>query len=195
MQRTIFLVRHCEYANPRRVVPGRLPFPLSAVGRKRAKRLAEFFADKQITKIYSSAVLRAQQTADQISGGKIPVVNDARLLETFSAYQGTPSRSQKQDRLDYYTHTKELGGETYLDIQRRIVLFFDEIRRKKEGNVIVVSHGDPVNFLFVFLHHGKLPPVSRELWDKVNASYQSKGSIRPLELVGGKVIIRPMVVV
>lgn len=139
--------------------------------------------------------MRAQQTADEISQGKIPVVNDARLLETFSAYQGIPSHSQKQDRLNYYLQTEDLGGETYQDIQRRIVLFFNEIRRKKEGNVVVVSHGDPLNFLFVFLHHGKLPPVTKELWERVDASYQSKGSIRPLELVGGKVVIKPIIVV
>lgn len=195
VNRTIYLVRHCEYANLRRIIPGRLPLPLSPAGRKRAKQLATFFSDKQIEKIYTSAVLRAQQTADQISRGKIPVLNDPRLLETFSAYQGIASHSQKQDRLEYYGHQTTLGGESYLDIQKRIVSFFNDIKHKQEGNVILVSHGDPLNFLCVFLKHGKLPPVTQELWDKVNASYQSKGSIRPLELRDGKVVIKPIIVV
>ncbi|MBL7159755.1 histidine phosphatase family protein, partial [Candidatus Microgenomates bacterium] len=49
---TIYLVRHCEYENPRRVVPGRLPgFPLSAEGKENAKLLANYFKDKKIAAI------------------------------------------------------------------------------------------------------------------------------------------------
>lgn len=193
MKRMIYLVRHCEYANPRRILPGRLPLTLSPVGRRRARRLAQFFADKQIGKIYTSAVARAQQTADFISGGKIPVVNDVRLLESFSAYQGFPATSQQQDRLAYYGHLKDLGGETYQDIQRRMVDFFTEVRQRKQGNVILVSHGDPIFFLVAHFLHRALPPVTREMSAEVTSRYPQKGSVRPLELVGRKVIVRPMV--
>jgi broad specificity phosphatase PhoE len=195
MKRIIYLVRHCEYANPRRIIPGRLPLPLSRIGRHRAQRLRGFFADKSITKIYTSAVQRAQQTADLISGGQIPVVNDARLLESFSAYQGFPSTTQKQDRLEFCGHTAELGGETYQDIQRRMVELFHDLSRRQDGNIILVSHGDPLFFLYAHLARRKLPPVTKEMSAHVTPGYPDKGSIRPLELLGSKVVIKSIITV
>lgn len=84
----LYLVRHCQYANPKGILPGRLPVELSEEGLREAVRLRLFFKDKHINKIYSSAVRRCQQTSEQISSGAIPIEYDQRLLETFSAYQG-----------------------------------------------------------------------------------------------------------
>ena len=85
---TIYLVRHCEYENPRGILPGRLPLELSSTGLKQAHAMKEFFLDKQIELIYSSAVVRCKQTSQIISDNKIPINYDKRLLEIFSAYQG-----------------------------------------------------------------------------------------------------------
>jgi broad specificity phosphatase PhoE len=84
----MYLLRHCDYDNPRTILPGRLPVELSEQGKRRAQELQQFFADKEIAAIYSSAVLRCRQTVEIIADKKIPIFYDARLLETLSAYQG-----------------------------------------------------------------------------------------------------------
>lgn len=85
---SIYLLRHCAYSNPLNILPGRLPVELSQEGRENALRLKEYFADKNIKQIYSSAVKRCKQTAEIIADHNIPLTFDQRLLETFSAYQG-----------------------------------------------------------------------------------------------------------
>ena len=152
---SIYLLRHCDYDNPRQILPGRLPVELSVVGRQKAKELQEFFAKEKISKIYSSAVLRCRQTVEIVANGQIPIVYDPRLLETLSAYQGYWIRDSWQN---FFAHQSELGGEGILDIQKRMVDFYQDLLAKlsKDENIIICSHGDPLQVLYAHLHHLKL---------------------------------------
>jgi broad specificity phosphatase PhoE len=47
----IYLLRHCEYENPRNILPGRLPLELSEVGIEKAEKLKKFFAGKNMIKM------------------------------------------------------------------------------------------------------------------------------------------------
>ena len=87
MKKSIYLLRHCDYDNPKKILPGRLPVPLSSKGIEQANLLKEYFADKSIANIYSSAVERCKQTAQIIADNKIPIIPDKRILETLSAYR------------------------------------------------------------------------------------------------------------
>ncbi len=158
MHQTIYLLRHCDYANPRNILPGRLPVPLSPKGINQAERLQTFFADKSISTIYSSAVERCRQTSEIISNQTIPIVYDKRLLETFSAYQGYWGENQHEDGYHFYSHIAELGGETLSDLQNRMSNFWDEKLSHITGNVIICSHGDPLQVLYAHIHD--LPLVS-----------------------------------
>ncbi len=148
---TVYLLRHCEYDNPRHILPGRLPVALSANGKKQAEKLRDFFASQKIEKIYSSEVLRCRQTSEIISGGKIPIEFDTRLLEVMTSYQGYWVENYDL----YYTMRPTLGGETNKDVQDRIVDFWKKTKFKKEKNYIVCSHGDPLYFLNQYLN--KIP--------------------------------------
>lgn len=87
--RSIYLVRHGDYANPRNIMLGRLPVELSESGWKQAENIAKFLADKNIGTIYSSAVVRCRQTIEPLARQvNLPIVYDIRLVETLSAYQG-----------------------------------------------------------------------------------------------------------
>lgn len=161
----IYLLRHCDYANPRGILPGRLPVELSEAGRARTLELREIFQKLNISKIYSSAVLRCKQTAELVSGGAIPIVYDQRLLETLSAYQGYWLR---EDWDHFFAHQAELGGETLLDIRQRVVDFYEELIAKlqPEENVVICSHGDPLQQLFAAVRGldfaGQQPIESKE---------------------------------
>jgi hypothetical protein len=133
----IYLIRHGEYANPRNILPGRLPVPLSDKGNKQVKKLAVFFQDKDIEKIYSSAVLRCKQTSEIVSGGKIPIKFDKRLLETHSAYQGYWfKQGLKLDWKHFFDNVMELGGN-----------YMKDITANQIENVRNVLKGAPVNKL------------------------------------------------
>jgi broad specificity phosphatase PhoE len=187
----MYLVRHCDYDNPRNILPGRLPVPLSNLGVEQAKKLATDFSDKNITKIYSSAVLRCKQTAEIISQATIPLEYDPRLLEVFSAYQG----HWNEGALDwsvFFKYRHELGGEGYIDVQNRIVSFFNEVSKKDQGDIIVCTHGDPLYLLYLHLTGKPLPPATIELGVRTNLEYQPKGSVRIIELEGTQYNVQPI---
>src|SRR3989344_3439211 len=89
--KTVYLIRHATFSNPSSIVAGRLPLPLSEEGIAQASKLAAYLAEIPLGVIYSSQVLRCQQTAEiiqQTNSNEPPVIFDKRLLETQSAYQG-----------------------------------------------------------------------------------------------------------
>ncbi len=149
---SIYLLRHCEYENPRNILPGRLPLELSESGKIRAGQLASTFEGKNISRIYSSAVERCKQTAEIVSKGTIPVLYDQRLLETLSAYQGFWGENKTEDGFHFFIHRSELGGESLVDIQVRMKSFWEEITQELKDNIIICSHGDPLQVLYSTIH-------------------------------------------
>lgn len=154
---SVYLLRHCEYDNPRNILPGRLPLELSDTGRQQAQKLQKYFADRQIGKIYSSAVLRCKQTAECIAGSSIPVAYDQRLLETLSAYQGYWGENQTAAGYEFFLHLDELGGENLQTIQKRVGAFWDEVISNLQENIIICSHGDPLMTLYYHIKGLPLP--------------------------------------
>lgn len=170
--KTIYLVRHTEYDNPRNVLAGRLPMTLSKRGEEDAKRLGDYFQAKDISKILSSEVLRCKQTSELISSGDIPITYDDRLLEVFSAYQGYWGQVDgKLDWTNFFKHKDSLGGESYADIQKRMLDLWDEVKMLKE-NIILCSHGDPIYTLSLALAGKSLTNPETE-----PHNYPEKGSI------------------
>ena len=190
MTKSIYFVRHCEYVDPDKLIPGRLPIPLSEHGKQHAQKLADFFQDKDISHIYSSAVLRCQQTSEVISRGQIPISYDQRLLEVFTAYQGHTFKDGIDFSL-YYGHRKELGGEGYRDLQERMTAFFEDIKAKDEKQVMVISHGDPLYTLFCFLNKKPMGSEDQLIETKQTDEYPEKGSVRELVLEGDTFTLKP----
>lgn len=172
----IYFVRHCHYDNSHHILPGRLPVELSPDGLKQAEKLHEYFLDKGIEKIYSSPVLRCKQTTNIISGKKIPITYDQRLLESFSAYQGYWIENWDH----FFSHKDELSGENFQDIQNRILSFFNELVTKPEKKVIVCSHGDPLFTFYLYLTKKPLIHELDRIGDAGDPLYQGKGTVREL---------------
>lgn len=189
MKRTIYLVRHAQYDNPRNILVGRLPVQLSDQGVAESQKLRDFFSSKNISKIYSSEVMRCKQTSDIISAGKIPIEFDTRLLETFSAFQGY----WEYDWAHFFKYTETLGGEVPEDIYKRVSDFWNDLTRNKitesDGNIIICSHGDPLYLLYVFLAKKEIPDTI-QIYDVPIEDYQPKASVRPIVLQGGELDIK-----
>jgi probable phosphoglycerate mutase len=177
----IYLVRHGEYDNPRNINPGRLPVPLSSDGISQARKLCNYFKDKNIAIIYSSPVLRCKQTAEIIADNRIPIFYDTRLAETLSAYQGM-WYDGKIDSEDLFGHRKELGGESYEDIKSRMLSFFNQVVKREGGNSIICSHSDPLWCLYLGILNRPLTDEVTEPGENGNPEYLQKGAIRPLKV-------------
>lgn len=189
---TLYLVRHCDYDNPRGIIPGRLPVPLSELGLQQASKLRRFFKDQHITKIYSSAVFRCKQTAEIISNNEIPIEFDKRLLETLSSFQGY----WEIDWSLFFNMREELGGELNHDIQNRMVDFFNQTSFLDNNTYIICSHGDPLYFLYQ--HLANLPLLSDIVHEKNPTGpddYIQKGWVRPIILDNHKNVleIQPLI--
>ncbi len=189
---TLYLVRHCSYDKSRTILPGRLPIPLSIKGKKEAYKLRRFFSDKKISKIFSSAVLRCQQTSKIISAGKIPIIYDQRLLECFSAYQGY----WKVEWRHFFGHRQELGGESHQDVQNRMIDFYKKTKFTSNKNYIICSHGDPLYFFYQYLTKQPLLKENKLNEEPLTPSdYQSTGSILKINIYSKeKIEVQPLII-
>jgi broad specificity phosphatase PhoE len=149
---TVWLARHGEVHNPRQVLYGRLPrMRLTPQGRAEAQRIAQFLAERPVAAIYSSPLLRARKTADQVLAahpelGRLRL--DADLQEVRTAWQGEPLESLEQIDWDFYANPRYADDESLAQIHRRMQRWLDRIlRRHQGGEVVGVSHGDPILIL------------------------------------------------
>jgi len=183
---SIYLLRYCEYDNPRHILPGRLPVPLSSEGLQQAQRLAAYFADKKIATIFSSAVERCKQTIQPLVENGIPVVYDPRLLETLSAYQGFWETNWHGDGYHFFSHKDELGGEGIPEMQARMVAFWEEIASQVTENIIICSHGDPLQVLYAHIH--QLPLVTEDAHQSVIPGWLERGEFMELIWENGQLV-------
>src|SRR5580698_5039780 len=86
----VHLLRHGEVENPDHIIYGRLSgYHLSANGRAMASAAGDFFADRQVTTLFSSPLERALETARPVAERLgLPVVTDDRLIEPWNHFEG-----------------------------------------------------------------------------------------------------------
>ncbi len=186
-----YLLRHTEFDNPENIFHGRLPLDLSKEGKEQARRMAAWFKDKAIAKIYSSAVKRCKtmsQIVSKVVGA--PIFFDKRLLEILTVIQGMDMDAYRKKKQIRFAQVDELGGESMMDIQIRMLDFFYEKMRSEQGNSIICSHGDPLYFLYLGLAKKNLPDTVDEI-DR--STYQKKGTIRRIDIEGGQYSIGPII--
>ncbi|MCF7835826.1 MAG: class I tRNA ligase family protein [Candidatus Marinimicrobia bacterium] len=152
----LFLVRHAEAChNVDRILDSKMDSkcPLTEKGEKQAEDLARSLKDNKIDLIFSSPLLRTRQTAEILSKKLgVEVVVDERLRElgagelegkTIEEFHNLfPTQELRAQKADY-------GVETGEQIRERLDNFLDELNNKyKNKNVVIVSHGDPLQILY-----------------------------------------------
>ena len=156
----IYLIRHCEIKSPKKIAAFRLPgFPLSAEGKGEAKSIAKYFKNKSISVIYSSPILRAKQTAKIIASVLDLDISVSPLLnETRSPLQGMSLEEFFKMKKEIFFEEKHIkgGGETIEEINTRMKKFIGRtLKKHRDREVIVVSHGDPIMIYADTLIRGK----------------------------------------
>jgi broad specificity phosphatase PhoE len=163
---TVHLVRHGEVENPKGVIYGRLPgYHLSERGRRQARAAAEHLRDAQLGALWASPLERAQETAEVIAERHgIDINTDDRLIESFTWLEGVGRTvwAVIRNPANWWRLRNPWTpswGESFHDIQARMLPAIDEARAAAAGReVVIVSHQTPVMVARYALAHRRLPP-------------------------------------
>ncbi len=150
---TILLVRHGQTPTTGKVLPGRAKgLHLADQGREQAEIAARRIAELKVAAVYSSPLERAKETAAPISkalGLKTKI--DRGLFECdFGDWTGK-ELTQLNKLPEWQTVQRAPstfrfpGGESFTEMQTRMVSALDRLRQQHPGEVIVcVSHADTI---------------------------------------------------
>lgn len=156
----LIFIRHGESeANVRRIVSNRnLPHGLTEKGRTQVKVLADDLANRQVTAIYSSPILRAQETAEIIAellGVAIQIEDalregDCGILEGCSDTETWTKVASLEKAWDAGDHDHRIAeGESLNDIRARFEPFITQLINvygNTDETIALISHG-------AVLHH------------------------------------------
>lgn len=155
----LYLVRHCDVANPKGVLYGHLPgFGLSEKGRRQAHALGRFFARTPVRQIYTSPLERARETARIIASylPDVTVTVTPELTEArFGRYlQGVRPRDVLWRRPLWLVHMIRPGAlpndETVAEMAARVRAPLLRLLRDHPGRGgLCISHGDPIQAFWV----------------------------------------------
>jgi len=171
----LYIIRHGETEwNVKRRFQGRSDIPLNEEGRRLARITAEALEDVPFSRIYTSPLKRAYETAMIIKGVRdIPVMTEPRIIEiSFGEYEGLccgkkdynipdPEFMNFFDRPEAYKPPR--GAEGIEELKARTADFLAEIVHNKdmEGDTILVStHGAALRGLLSNINHVAL----RDFW-------------------------------
>jgi broad specificity phosphatase PhoE len=149
---TVWLARHGEVHNPTEVLYGRMPrMRLSHEGVRQAEALATFLQPRPLVAVYSSPMLRARKTATSILDRHALLERvriDRDLQEIRTGWQGEPLTALERIDWDFYAHPKGTDDESLQMIHARMQRWLERVlQRHQDGEVVGVSHGDPILIL------------------------------------------------
>jgi probable phosphoglycerate mutase len=151
---TVLLVRHGTTTTTGKVLPGRAKgLHLADTGVAQAQRAAARIAElARVDAVYCSPLERARETAAPIgkSLGMRPKVERGLIECDFGDWTG--AELQKLMKLPDWQSVQRApstfrfpGGESFTEMQVRIVSALDKLRSQHPGGTIVcVSHADPI---------------------------------------------------
>lgn len=157
---TFLLLRHAAHDNVGSFLAGRMPgVVLGEAGRAQADRLARRLRLERIDAVFASPRERAQQTAQAVAEAcALPMDTAAELDEIdFGRWSGRGFEALQQDPLwQRWNAVRSLvrtpGGETMLDVQRRVLALMERLARQQDGRwLALVSHADVIKA--AVLHH------------------------------------------
>lgn len=151
MDRKIFLVRHghIDYGSEKRYI-GITDLPLSNAGVGQAINLQAYFSGIEIKKAYTSPLKRCLQTAEILLGGsrtsRITLVDDLKEINMGEWENQTINYIKDHFREMYEKRGASIdefippGGESFKQLQKRVIPTFEFIAQNTIGNTLIISH-------------------------------------------------------
>ncbi|HWL45568.1 MAG TPA: MSMEG_4193 family putative phosphomutase [Ilumatobacter sp.] len=151
---TILLVRHGQTPTTGKLLPGRAPgLHLADTGREQAERAAARIAElPDVAAVYHSPLERAKETAAPIARAVGLRLHAAKGLLEADFGEWTGAELKALFKLPEWRTVQRApstfrfpGGESFTEMQVRIVTELDRLRARHPGQTIVcVSHADPI---------------------------------------------------
>lgn len=160
---TFLCIRHGKCDPIGKYVAGRIKgIHLNREGQEEVEELSIEIAKMDIEKVFSSPLERACETAEIICR-KMNLDYEVRheLIEIdYGDWSGkTIEELHGLTLWNLYNRQKSLlhvpNGEMIIEVEARMASFVEEIRRKYKGNVILISHGEPIKCLIA--HYAGVP--------------------------------------
>lgn len=158
----VYVIRHGQTEwNAEGRWQGQLDVPLSAEGRSQARALAHHLADKGLSAVYASDLMRAAETGRILAeAARTPLYLDNRLRElNLGVFQGLThaeireryAADEHQMQTSYLDHVVP-RGESRRAMQKRMYEAWQEIVVQMDAQpVALVSHGGAIRILLLRL--------------------------------------------
>ncbi|MCH1983242.1 histidine phosphatase family protein [Ruminococcus sp. OA3] len=172
----LYVIRHGETTwNTQARLQGMSDIPLNENGISLARETGEAMRDIPFTRIYTSPLKRAVQTAELVAGERqLPIVKEDRLKEiSFGEWEGLscsrdnyeiPSDSFEQFFRDPFQFTPPRGGESVMEVCRRTEHFMDELLhelKNEQDTVLLSTHGCTLRALMNYFYQDFTPSFWR----------------------------------
>lgn len=150
---TVLLVRHGSNDLLGKGLAGRAPgLRLNATGRQEAQAVARAVAELPISAMYTSPRERARDTAAPLEERLNAKALECAALDEvdFGVWTGRSFESLRDDPawkvwVERRSVAQAPGGETFVDVQRRIVSGIESLcKRHGEATIALFSHGDVI---------------------------------------------------
>ncbi len=137
--------------------------PLFSLGTEQVKKMSKLFKDFKISKIYSSPLQRAVDTANILNEEyDVTVLTDYRIkeIESSSIIKGDSVYLEKHTEIvqaiDQKLFSRSVDRisdeETFFDIQKRVSNFLETLENENlSDNIIVVSHHRTIAFILAHM--------------------------------------------
>lgn len=167
----IYLVRHGESEGNISNVHQPESSPLSFEGIRQADRLADRFAGVKVDKIIASPLTRTKQTAEaiaKVTEVEIEYNDQIRELKRPSIVIGRSYKEPEVQKI-WQTIEAQVGDpkyhytdeENFYDLRSRILNFIEQLPKRTEEDVIVVSHGYAIRMMVGLMIFGKAYSVNQ----------------------------------
>ncbi|MEV4004918.1 histidine phosphatase family protein [Actinomadura sp. NPDC049753] len=186
----VHLLRHGEVHNPEGILYGRLPgYRLSEDGVLMAKAASRWFADRDVTALFSSPMQRALETAAPLADALgLPVTVDDRLIEAGNHFEGLTfgAGTGSLRRPEHWRHLvnpfRPSWGEPYKLLAARMRAAVIRAREAARGHeAVCVSHQLPIWIL-------RLSAERRRLWHHPARRECSLASLTSLTFEGSRLV-------
>ena len=154
----IYIIRHGQTElNNRKVLQGRSDCPLNDAGIEQAREAAARLRSIPISKVYTSPLKRAVQTAGIVVPDLEPVV-DERLIEMdYGPYEGTDLNHPAPEILAFFSDFAHKpapdGMEQLASVVARAGAFLEDIRGI-EGDILISTHAIAMKGILEYLTPG-----------------------------------------
>jgi len=171
MDKKIYLVRHgrIDYGKERCYI-GSTDLPLSKEGKNQARKLKEYFSNIEFEKIYVSPLKRCVETSEIIVEGRrinticIDAFKEIHLGEwekkSFE-YIKTAFPQQYKDRGEHMDTFVTPGGESFYQLQQRVLPTFNHILSSNNENLVIITHAGVNRVILSYLLEFPLKEVMR----------------------------------